>query len=174
MNHVPLTHWRAGLPRVRLDESVSGGVNKTGSDPKAMASLACLVERALDAAPPSSRKRSLVPKTRPPSLDERISMLKASRPDDATLIEEVVAGSSKTWSKARAERVKEITTRHNLPAITGKSPNQRRGQIITLVENAPRQVLGEIADEFRRQHHEGGSLQEWSDIILRDRKRRPD
>lgn len=145
------------------------------SDPSKLNSLTRLVERALAEGIHCgiSRSRKDLTQTRL-SDEQRIALIKESRPTDTALIDEVIAVAKAKWSKARTERLRELTGRHKQPSVTGKTVAQRRSQLVSLIENAPRILLEEIADEFRSPTQESGSLQEWSAIILRDRKPKPE
>lgn len=142
--------------------------------PSGLANLTSLVEYAIRAGvhPRTSRPQKQHNEARP-TADERIARIKESRPADAALIDEVLAIAKAPWSKERTALLRELTQRYNERPITGKTVAERRSQLISRIERAPRALLEEIVDAFRVTAHASGTLQEWSDIILRDRKPKP-
>lgn len=145
------------------------------ADPERLASLAQLVERALGARSQPSAIRSRDEQDRSLSaVDDRVARVKERRPSDAELIDNVIALAKMPWTKARADCWRDLTKRYDERPITGKTAAQRRLQLVSLVERAQRSFLEEIIENFRPSTQQSGTLQEWSDIILRDRKPKPE
>lgn len=101
---------------------------------------------------------------------ERVSSIKEARPMDADVIDKaILALVNAPWTKANSI-MRRLTNRHNLPPINGRTSKQRRDQFLSLVENASPTLLDEIISDLQLTHQEGGTLEQWSEIILRDRK----
>jgi hypothetical protein len=141
------------------------------ADPARISNLADLVEKAIGAGVKNRPRRKRAARSRR-SEDERLSMIRAARPDDATLIDEVLSMAASRLSTARAERLRNLTRRYAQQPITGKDAAHRRSQLISLIEHAPRELLQEIADELSAPTRQDATLDDWSDIILPDRKKR--
>lgn len=141
------------------------------ADPDALADLTTLIERTIEANIHRKPNRQLRAEEQPRiKEDEHILRIKAARPEDANLIDEILLGAKEPWSKSRVERLRSITLNYNQRPITGKSSKQRRSQILSLIEYADRSLLEEMAKEFRRSRQEGATLQDWSNIIRKSRK----
>lgn len=101
---------------------------------------------------------------------ERISSIKKARPTDADVIDKAISALGNTpWTKANPI-MRRLAHRHNLRPINGKTSKQRQDQFLSLVENASPTLLNEIISDLQLTHQEGSTLEQWSEIILRDRK----
>jgi hypothetical protein len=142
------------------------------ANPVGIATLGNLVNQAIEAGIHRKTRRLRAIDRSRESDDERIAAIKAARPQDAFVIDKVLANANRRWSKSRVERLRDLIGRYGEAPITGKSNAARRAQLISLIERAPLALLKEIAEEFPPERQEGATLQEWSDIILQDRKPR--
>ncbi|HEV7574349.1 MAG TPA: hypothetical protein VGQ21_22855 [Thermoanaerobaculia bacterium] len=144
------------------------------ADPAGVANLTDLVDKAIRAGVRNRPRRPKTSERARQSEDERLSMIRAARPDDASLVDEVLSIANARWSKARVEQLRNLTRRYDQQPITGKGAAHRRSQLISLIERAPRELLQAIAEEFRTPTREDATLEDWSDIILPNRRRRAD
>lgn len=144
------------------------------ADPESVAALRALLERAEPARPtrPRPPRADTEKKDEVAEAIERVARLKAGRPADSGLIDEVLSTATRRWTQTNRERVAEITEREGVGAINGRDAKRRLAQLVVFVEHASRRGLEELAGEFRAETSSSGSLGAWSDIILGDRRGR--
>lgn len=138
------------------------------ANPVRVKQLASLFALASQVKPSKrGRNRSPPPLGKRPTFDEQVAAVKSQRPEDAALIDEVLSAASNAWTQKRTAQIREILSQAGLPLFSKEGGSQRRIQLVSLVQNAPRQVLIDFVSVFEETHSTGGTLQQWSDIILK-------
>jgi translation initiation factor 1 (eIF-1/SUI1) len=144
------------------------------TNPETIAALRDLIDKSAHARssqPRPPRKPTEKPESGGNVID-RVERLKLSRPGDSELIDEILRTATNKWTRARVERVAEITARQRIPRITARDSKRRLTQLVTFVERASRSELEELAAEFRAETSSSGTLAAWSDIILGEKSNR--
>lgn len=122
----------------------------------------------------SSQVRNLLREKEAPNeleeFDLRMNALIASRPEDSERLEKVMRIISSARWVTISKRLRTLTDHFGVQPISGKSDRQRSEQLIRLLEVAPVELLDAIVRELTPEGGGDGTLQQWSNIILRDRK----
>lgn len=121
----------------------------------------------------SQVRNSLREKEAPNELEEldfRVDALVASRPEESERLEKIVRLIRSTRWATISKRLRSLTDHFGVQPISGKSDRQRSEQLMRLLEVAPVELLDAIVRELTPEVGGDGTLQQWSNIILRDRK----
>jgi hypothetical protein len=141
-------------------------------DPGAVEQFALLVEQTGSAAARTKNTRGRRGTTGSPregrkaGIEQRLAAIQRARPDDAALLARVLAIADSRWTKPKSQALAAALATHRLPPVNGRTAKDRRRQLLAVVEAAPRRALEAIERAFEETSEHGGSLSEWSEIIL--------
>ena len=142
-------------------------------DPERLNAFLDLLARAFEISKQRSPSRTKRSRSSDDDDDngEHLRRVLAKRPSEAVLIGEIVdASRTVSWTRDRIRRVDEVVRRYTKATLgSSRARAAREAQLLGVLEVAPTSVLAALASELGA--NDGGTLQEWSDIILKDRKR---